>query len=155
MKFVIVFSFCFLCQLVSIAQCDTSIVGEWKALEVFSDQFYINLETDSSLLKPALKEKLPDTNSQVKLISQFKNVYKSAKYIFEKNGSYKYYSMGLVDSGKYCLDAKLKKIQFLSKNSRGEEVSHNSNSKLENGLLYMYEKFDNGSFLNLVLEKRK
>lgn len=98
----------------------------------------------------------PDTSSQNKMLTIAKELYGATNFIFEKNGVYKLFlDNSFQYEGQYCYKAGNNILQWSSKNSLGENITENTNSRIEKDLLYISQKWDEGErTLDLVLERR-
>ncbi len=156
MKYFIIFIFLELLKLTSFGQCDSSLVGKWKVISCFNGEVYFNLKNDSTFLAPEIKVIYPDTLSQKTFIELAKETYGSFVYDFEKDGKFSFFLHSRFQfSGQYCFIKSKHILRQTTKNSLGEDVTEDVKGKIENGLLYISQKWEDNTMYNIVLERVK
>lgn len=146
----------FICSFQASGQCNKSLVGHWQMIAAFNGEVYFNLKTDSTFISSEIKEMYPDTASQNRMIALAKDIYSATNFKFDKNGIYRMFlDTTFQIEGRYCYKVKDNILQLTSKNSLGKDITENTISRLENGLLYISKKQeDSEQTLDLILERR-
>ena len=136
-------------------QSDTSIVGVWKVISVYTDGIYYNFKKDSISLSKENKIKYADKSEEQKLVTGLKMVFPAIRYHFESKGKFKQtMDNHFMFDGSYQNIPSQKIIEITTKNSLNENVTEKIKCLIENGLLHLSMEWDDEMF-DFVLEKEK
>lgn len=140
---------------IGISQCDSSLVGSWKPITIFTGEIYYNFTTDSIAIDEGLKQTYPDSSSQEMLIEVVKMMFGNIQFTFNRDGSFELQLMQeLRDTGTYCFNLEKGVVSMTSRNSLEQPVTTESKASLSKGVLYLKMKMGEDDFFELTMRRK-
>lgn len=156
MKYLFLFIVCISFSVHIKAQCDTSLIGQWKPITIIWEELRFDLKNDSVSI--SREKEVDDTNSSQEDIKRelVQLMFQSFQYIFRKDGSFEVtFIETLKDEGSYCFNREKGIIITTTKNSLDQPVSDEIKAKLIDDLLYIKISIDDETLFDLVLKRKK
>jgi hypothetical protein len=143
-----------LIKCIGISQCDSSLVGSWKPISIFTGEIYYNFATDSIDIDEEMKQTYPDSTSREMLIEMVKMAFGNIQFTFNLDGSFEMKFMEeLKDTGSYCFKLEKSMISMTSKNSLDQPVTTESKASLIKGVLHLKMNMGEEDIFELTMRR--
>lgn len=120
------------------AQCDSSLIGNWRVVSVKTEDGFFNFLTDSMSVFPGAYNNGADSAKQA-LMDIHKMMYGSIEFDFTTASKLSMRFMGelMINDTKYCFNKKSNLIMVTSQNSLGEYITDEWPGHIKDGLLFI------------------
>lgn len=124
------------------AQCDSSLIGNWRVVSVKTEDGFFNFLTDSMSVFPGAYNNDKDSAKQV-LIDMYKMMYGSIEFDFTSASKLSMRFMGelMINDTKYCFNKNSSLIMVTSQNSLGKPITEEWPGYIKDGLLFLTMSF--------------